>query len=109
MCAVTSDIQTDLYVAGEPYFVADAGSLDWCLDYTTEFSKACATGCSDWGDNCVPEEYAHICEDNEFDATYGSNAGLIVGVLFGVLGAVAVGIVVYCFCCKKNDDDYQKA
>jgi hypothetical protein len=98
-----------LEVAGEPFFVADDVNGNWCLDFTTEFSLDCEYGCSDWGETCVTEEWAHICEDNEFAATYGSSAGLIIGVLLGVLGAVAVGIVVYCLCCKKNDDDYQKA
>ena len=51
-------------VFDDPYFVADAVNGNWCLDYTSDFSMACDTKCSDWGRTCVPEEFAYICEDN---------------------------------------------
>lgn len=39
-----------------------------------------------------------------------SNAGLVLGLIFGILGAAAVGVLVYCFVFKnKSDDDYKNA
>ena len=65
----------------------------------TDAEDGCDT-CMNWG-VCVTEANVGLCDE-------GSSAGLVVGLILAILAAVAIGIVVYCFCCKGDDDDYQK-
>ena len=51
------------------------------------------------------------CQTKEIcDELRPSSAGLVIAIIVCLLAAVAVGILVYCLCCKsKGDDDYDKA
>ena len=48
------------------------------------------------------EDICQIAED------LSSGSGLVIGLILAILAAIAVGIVVYCFCCKDDDDSFQK-
>ena len=80
--------------------IGEVGDADYraalCI---TDAVDGCDT-CMNWG-QCVPEANVDLCDE-------GSSAGLVVGLILAILAAVAIGIVVYCFCCKGDDDDYQK-
>merc|ERR1719195_1163852 len=80
--------------------VGEVGDADYrealCI---TDAEDGCDT-CMNW-DVCVAEANVGLCDE-------GSSAGLVVGLILAILAAVAIGIVVYCFCCKGDDDDYQK-
>lgn len=53
------------------------------------------------------EDAIDFCGDAEDIISGGS--GLVIGLILAVLAAIALGIVIYCFCCKSSeDDDYQK-
>lgn len=74
---------------------------DTCVTKIPE-STNCTTTCLNWG-ICATDE--SICA-----AAYGESlsSGLIMGLILAILAAIAIGIIVYCFCCKGEDDDYQK-
>lgn len=37
-----------------------------------------------------------------------SNVALVLGLILGIMGAASLGVLVYCFLCKKQDDDFNK-
>ena len=82
--------------------VGEVGDADYrealCISDADDVA-GCDT-CLNWG-TCVADANAGWCDE-------GSSAGLVVGLILAILAAVAIGIVVYCFCCKGDDDDYQK-
>ena len=53
---------------------------------------------------CATAEQAEICDSLDES---GSSLGLVIGIIVGLLAAIAIGILVYCFCCKEKDDDFQ--
>lgn len=53
------------------------------------------------------EEAGNKWEDGECKET--GSAGLILGLIFGILGAAAIGVLIYYFVCKKQDDSFDKA
>ena len=52
-----------------------------------------------------------VCQTKEIcDALAPSSAGLVIAIIVCLLAAVAVGILVYCLCCKsKDDNDYKQS
>lgn len=52
-----------------------------------------------------------VCQSKEVcDALAPSSAGLVIAIIVCLLAAVAVGILVYCLCCKsKDDNDYKQS
>ena len=87
-------------------FVAAADvTVDYnkCLSYNNLLADGCSTSCLnvftvDCGSQAECDEHAP------------SSLGLVIGILIAIIGCVAIGILVYCFCCKnKNDDGYHAA
>jgi heat shock protein beta len=79
--------------------VGEVGDADYAEAYCITDDDDCEFCAKDGV--CVAEADMAVCDT-------GSSAGLVVGLILGILAAVAIGIVVYCFCCKGDDDGYQK-
>ena len=92
---VSGDACLGDYVAA----VGEVGDADYAEAYCITSDDDCEFCAKDGV--CVAEADAAVCDT-------GSSAGLVVGLILGILAAVAIGIVVYCFCCKGDDDGYQK-
>ena len=57
---------------------------------------------------CVSATDKATCDVNRPDVVDSSVMSIILAIV-GVLSAIAIGILVYCFCCaKKSDDNYNK-
>ena len=97
-------------------FVEQESTDNLCISYDGvairatdgfEFDSAleCSSGCSNWG-VCVGIEDADICKVDE-----DSSMITILGIVLGGLGAVAIGVFVYCMCCRTKSDpnDFMKA
>ena len=68
-----------------------------CLTYENMDILCPDTGCFDTlTASCASEE---LC-----DANAPSSAGLVIAIVVCLLAAVAVGILVYCLCCKSDGD-----
>ena len=78
----------------------DTVDYNQCLTYNNILADACDTGCLDaFTLNCGTQQ---ACDDNA-----PSSIGLVIGILIAIIGCVAIGILIYCFCCKnKSDDNY---
>ena len=73
------------------------GDVSKCLVYD---DTLCAeSGCYDAFSLTAACETAEVC-----DANAASSAGLLIAVIVCLLAAVAVGVLVYCLCCKSSDD-----
>lgn len=81
---------------------ADATALE-----VTAATEEAAQALSAFETTCTSEEGYEWSEDGTCVDT-SSGAGLVLGLVFGILGAVGVGILVYCYCFKKDDDDSYK-
>ena len=94
--------EDDTCLGGYAAAVGEVGDADYrpSLCITDAGDDDDCTTCMNWG-TCVAEANVAWCDE-------GSSAGLVVGLILAILAAVAIGIVVYCFCCKGDDDDYQK-
>lgn len=65
---------------------------------TEELDEVARAACEDGGYEWVDG----TCDDEESYAR-------LLGLIFGILGAIAIGIVVYCcFFKKKDDNDFMK-
>ena len=55
---------------------------------------------------CMDASTKAICKE------YFGGSGVVLGVIMGLILSIAIGIIVYCCCCKGNktdDDNYQNA
>ena len=78
------------------------------LDATDDDSAHCllygdaAVLCADSG--CYDSVTASCASKELCDANAPSSAGLVIAIVVCLLAAVAVGILVYCLCCKSDGD-----
>ena len=124
-----ADLEKELNAATEHLIIDKAGCTDakkgqWveqsgvgvCVTYAgkaynkdmtvQEDASKCPGGCAVAG-MCAEADEASKKVCDEYNPDGGSGVGLIIAIIVGLLVAVGVGILLWCCCCKGEDDDFK--
>ena len=72
-----------------------------CLVFETDVSEIDAEL---YGEDLMWDEIYGPDTPSELSDDHQSSAGLVVAIVVSLLAAVAIGIIVYCLCCKGDGD-----